>query len=140
MFKWRGCVKKWLILVFLGVASFICICPGCRIKSQQAVLVLYLCPLGGLAVAGITVMFFCGHGRLPIIIVKDPTERGVGGLTLFHELHSAPAVGPSTPLFHFTVHTTKWTSVYSKLSSPAALVALRSILSVVYTRGKEDVA
>lgn len=110
-------------------------------------MVLYLRPLGGLAVAGITVMFFCGHGRLPIIIVKDPTERGVGGLTLSHELHSAPAVGPSTPLFPFTVHTTNWTSASScqgnshfKHPSPSALVALRSILSVVYTRGKEDFA
>lgn len=30
-------VWKWLILVFLGVGSFIRICPGCSIKSQQAV-------------------------------------------------------------------------------------------------------
>lgn len=47
--------------------------------------------------AGITVMFFFGQGRPSINIVKDPTERGVGGLTLSHELHSAPAVGPSAP-------------------------------------------
>lgn len=58
---------------------------------------LYLYSLGGLAVAGITVMFFFGQGRPSINIVKDPTERGVGGLTLSHELHSAPAVGPSAP-------------------------------------------
>lgn len=42
MLKFSGCVeqqvvKKWLFLLFLGVASFRRICPGCRIKSQRAV-------------------------------------------------------------------------------------------------------
>lgn len=104
-------VKKWLFLEFLGVASFRRICPECRKISQRAVCSgsLSLSP-GWACFGGDNCNVFLWPRKASNYHCKGPTERGVGGLTLSHELHSAPAVGPSTPLFPFTVHTTNWTS------------------------------
>lgn len=77
MFKWSGCVKKWLILVFLGVASFICICPGCRIKSKGCSGSLSLSP-GWAYCGGDNCNVFLWPRKASNYHCKGPHRKGCG--------------------------------------------------------------